>query len=74
MRWGVRTVVGSPEECWDYFDSQDGYDAYITGAVKEVRRVMKFNAIIWVIGTYHNIYKIGKIMQDLGFWILNNMI
>jgi len=74
VRWEVRTVVESPEEYWDYFDSWDEYDAFIAGVLKEVRRVMKPSATIWAIGTYHNIYRIGKIMQDLGFWILNDVI
>jgi DNA modification methylase len=42
--------------------------------LKEVKMVMKPSATIWAIGTYHNIYRIGKIMQDLGFWILNDVI
>jgi DNA modification methylase len=74
VRWEVRTVVESPEEYWDYFDSWDEYDAFIAGVLKEVWRVMKPSATIWAIGTYHNIYRIGKIMQDLGFWILNDVI
>ncbi|MEM4969897.1 MAG: DNA methyltransferase [Sulfolobales archaeon] len=74
VRWEVRTVVESPEEPWDYFDSWDEYDSFIAGVLKEVRRLMKPNATIWAIGTYHNIYRIGKIMQDLGFWILNDVI
>ncbi|MEM1611658.1 MAG: DNA methyltransferase [Sulfolobales archaeon] len=74
VRWEVKTVVESPEEPWDYFDSWDEYDSFIAGVLKEVRRLMKPNATIWAIGTYHNIYRIGKIMQDLGFWILNDVI
>jgi len=40
----------------------------------EVKRVMKPNATLWIMGTYHNIFRVGKIMQDLGFWILNDVI
>jgi DNA modification methylase len=74
IRWYVKTVVESPEEYWDEFDSWDEYDTFISRVLKEIRRVMKRNATIWAIGTYHNIFRIGKIMQDLGFWILNDVI
>jgi len=74
IRWYVRTEVSSPEEYWDEFESWDEYDDFITKVLREVRRLMKPNATIWAIGTYHNIFRIGKIMQDLGFWILNDVI
>jgi len=74
VRWGVRTLVESPEEYWDIFPSFEEYDRFIASCLTEVRRVMKPNATIWAIGTYHNIFRIGRIMQDLGFWILNDVI
>lgn len=74
VRWYVRTVVESPEEDWDEFRSWGEYDAFIEAVLREARRVMKPSASIWAIGTYHNIHRIGKIMQDLGFWILNDVI
>jgi len=74
IRWYVKTVVDSPEEYWDLFDSWDEYDVFIARVLREIRRVMRRNATIWAIGTYHNIFRIGKIMQDLGFWILNDVI
>ena len=74
IRWYVKTTVESPEEHWDIFSSWEMYDNFIVNVLKEVKRIMKPNATIWAIGTYHNIFRIGKIMQDLGFWILNNVI
>lgn len=74
VRWYVRTIVESPEEEWDEFRSWREYDGFIEAVLREARRVMKPSASMWAIGTYHNIHRIGKIMQDLGFWILNDVI
>jgi DNA modification methylase len=74
IRWEVKTEVESPEEYWDKFSSFQEYDEFITANLVEIKRLMKPNATIWAIGTYHNILRIGKIMQDLGFWILNDII
>ena len=73
-RWNVKTEVDGVDEEWDKFSSFEDYDRFIENLLKEVKRVMKQSATIWVIGTYHNIFRIGKIMQDLGFWILNDVI
>ena len=73
-RWDVKTDVEGVFDEWDKFSSFEEYDDFIQSILKEVKRVMKENATIWVIGTYHNIFRIGKIMQDLGFWILNDVI
>jgi DNA modification methylase len=70
----VKTDVEGVFDEWDKFSSFEEYDEFIQSVLKEVKRVMKENATIWVIGTYHNIFRIGKIMQDLGFWILNDVI
>ena len=74
IRWDVKTEVQSPEEKWDRFDSFEQYDNFIVNILTCVRRVMKPNATIWAIGTYHNIFRVGKILHDLGFWILNDVI
>jgi len=74
IRWEVKTEVESPEEYWDKFSSFQEYDEFITSNLAEIKRLMKPSATIWAIGTYHNILRIGKIMQDLGFWILNDII
>ncbi|MBC7287910.1 MAG: site-specific DNA-methyltransferase [Armatimonadetes bacterium] len=73
LRWGVRTEVDSPEAEWDRFGSFTEYDTFVGGVLEECRRLMKPSATIWVIGTYHNIYRIGALLQDIGFWILNDV-
>lgn len=74
LRWKVKTVVEGVDEDWDKFASFEDYDQFILAILKEVRRIMKARATIWCIGTYHNIHRIGKLMQDLGFWILNDVV
>jgi DNA modification methylase len=73
-RWTVKTVVEGVDDDWDKFSSFEEYDKFIQNLLIEVKRVMKPNATIWVIATYHSIFRIGKIMQDLGYWILNDII
>jgi len=73
-RWKVKTVVEGVNDEWDQFSSFEEYDEFIRRLLAEVKRVMKPNATIWVISTYHSIFRIGKIIQDLGYWILNNVI
>ena len=73
-RWTVNTVVEGVNDEWDKFSSFEEYDEFIKKLLIEVKRVMKPQATIWVIATYHSIFRIGKIMQDLGYWILNNVI
>ena len=73
-RWNVKTIVEGVNDDWDKFSSFQEYDNFILRLLTEVKSVMKPTATIWVIGTYHNIFRIGKIMQDLGFWILNDLV
>ncbi|MEO0241953.1 MAG: DNA methyltransferase [candidate division WOR-3 bacterium] len=73
-RWRVKTVVEGVNDAWDKFSSFQEYDEFIQKLLIEVKRVMKPTATIWVIATYHSIFRIGKIMQDLGYWILNDVI
>ncbi len=73
-RWNVKTEVNGVSEQWDSFSSWDEYDTFIAKALQLIRHTMKPNATLWAIGTYHNIFRIGKIMQDLGFWTLNDVI
>ena len=72
-RWTVKTEVDAVNDDWDKFASFEEYDNFIKNILTELKRVMKPNATIWVIATYHSIFRIGKIMQDLGFWILNDV-
>ena len=73
-RWNNKTAVDGVNDTWDKFNSFEEYDLFIKHLLLEVKRVMKDNATIWVIATYHSIFRIGKIMQDLCFWILNDII
>ncbi|MGB9607987.1 MAG: DNA-methyltransferase [bacterium] len=73
-RWTVKTVVEGVDDEWDKFSSFAEYDDFIASLLREVKRVMKPTATIWLIATYHSIFRIGKIMQDLGYWILNDVI
>lgn len=66
-------VSGVYEE-WDSFENMEAYDKYTISWMKEARRVLKDDGALWVIGSYHNIFRVGKILQDLGFWILNDII
>lgn len=73
-RWTVKTVVEGVNDEWDNFSSFQEYDDFIARLLQEIQRVMKPTATIWIIATYHSLFRIGKIMQDLGFWILNNIV
>jgi len=69
-----QTKVDAVDDKWDKFESFEEYDKFSKEWLQECRRVLKKDGTIWVIGTYHNIFRIGKIMQDIGFWILNDII
>ena len=66
--------VDAVDDDWDKFASFSAYDDFTRAWLLACRRVMKPNATIWVIGSYHNIFRVGALMQDLGFWILNDVI
>ena len=66
--------VDAVDDDWDQFDSFAAYDAFTRAWLKECRRVLKDDGAIWVIGSYHNIFRVGAAMQDLGFWVLNDVI
>lgn len=74
FRWKDRTEVNGVNDAWDKFESFEQYDAFLKDVLIEVKRIMKPEATAWITGTYHNIHRIGKIMLDLGFWILNDVI
>src|SRR5690606_31774313 len=58
---------------WDKFDSLGAYDRFTREWLFEARRILKDDGTIWVIGSYHNIFKVGSAIQDLDFWILNDI-
>jgi modification methylase len=69
-----QTLVDAVDDDWDKFSSFEVYDRFTRDWLAAARRVMKPSATIFVIGSYHNIFRVGAIMQDLGFWILNDII
>lgn len=66
--------VDAVTDDWDRFDSFAVYDAFTRDWLAEARRVLKPDGSLWVIGSYHNIYRVGAIVQDFGFWILNDIV
>ncbi len=68
------TKVDAVDDHWDQFDSFAAYDEFTRKWLTACKRVLKPTGSIWVIGSYHNIFRVGTIMQDLGFWILNDVI
>lgn len=68
------SLVDGVDEDWDRFADFPDYDAFTREWLAECRRLLRKDGTIWVIGAYHNIFRIGAILQDLGFWILNDVI
>ena len=68
------SAVSGVYEDWDSFNSLREYDNYTRKWMQAARRILKEDGTIWVIGSYHNIFRVGYILQDLGFWILNDII
>jgi site-specific DNA-methyltransferase (adenine-specific) len=68
------TKVDAVDDNWDKFESMQAYDEFTRQWLAACRRVLKPTGTIWVIGSYHNIFRVGAIMQDLGFWILNDVV
>ena len=66
--------VDAVDNDWDKFDSFAAYDQFTREWLKAARRVLKPDGAIWVIGSYHNIFRVGAAIQDLGFWILNDVV
>ncbi len=69
-----QTKVEGVFDKWDKFKSIKEYDEFTKKWLLACKRVLKDNGTIWVIGSYHNIYRVGAIMQDIGFWFLNDII
>ena len=66
--------VNGVDDEWDKFDSFAAYDEFTREWLGEARRILKPNGAIWVIGSYHNIFRVGAAVQDTGFWILNDVV
>lgn len=69
-----QTKVDGVFDDWDQFESLKVYDDFTRKWLEGCKRVLKPNGSIWVIGSYHNIYRVGSIMQDVGFWFLNDIL
>lgn len=69
-----QSLVDAVDNDWDQFASFEAYDAFTRAWLLACRRVLKPNGTIWVIGSYHNIYRVGSILQDMNFWILNDIV
>ena len=68
------SAVTAVLEDWDRFDTLGAYDEFTAAWMQEAKRVLKPNGAIWVIGSYHNIYRVGTTLQDTGFWLINDVI
>ena len=69
-----QTNVKGVNHSWDKFNSFEAYDEFTKKWLYQCKRILKDDGTIWVIGSYHNIYRVGAIIQNLGFWILNDII
>ncbi len=66
--------VDAVDDDWDKFDSLAAYDGFTRDWLDQARRILKDDGTIWVIGSYHNIYRVGSLLQDAEFWILNDIV
>ncbi|PLS22884.1 site-specific DNA-methyltransferase [Neptunicoccus cionae] len=66
--------VDAVDDHWDQFDSFKVYDEFSRDWLRAARRILKPNGAIWVIGSYHNIFRVGACLQDAGYWIMNDVI
>lgn len=74
LRRPNHSVVSAVDDAWDQFNDFAAYDQYTREWLTACQRVLKDDGTIWVIGTYHNIYRVGAALQDLGYWILNDVV
>ena len=68
------SAVDAVTDDWDKFDTFAAYDQFTRAWLAEARRILKDDGTIWVIGSYHNIFRVGVAVQDLGYWILNDIV
>lgn len=74
LRRPDESVVDGVDDAWDKFDDYRTYDEFTRAWLTEAKRLLTKDGTIWVIGSYHNVFRLGTILQDLGFWILNDII
>jgi len=68
------SLVDAVDDAWDQFDGFEAYDRFTRAWLAQARRILKPDGAIWVIGSYHNVFRLGTALQDLGFWLLNDVI
>ncbi|MEM9061723.1 MAG: site-specific DNA-methyltransferase [Pseudomonadota bacterium] len=68
------SLVDAVDDAWDQFDSFAAYDRFTREWLTQAKRLLKPNGAIWVIGSYHNVFRLGTALQDLGYWILNDVV
>jgi modification methylase len=68
------SLVDAVDDHWDQFAGFDAYDAFTKAWLSAARRLLKPNGAIWVIGSYHNVFRLGAELQNQGFWILNDVV
>ena len=69
-----QTTVEAVTNDWDKFENYNAYDQFSSKWLSECKRILKNEGALWVIGSYHNIFRLGACIQDKGFWILNDII
>lgn len=69
-----QSIVDAVDDDWDQYDSFAAYDREADAWLRECRRILKPNGAIWVIGSYHNVFRLGRLLQDNGYWLLNDVI
>ncbi|RXF73269.1 site-specific DNA-methyltransferase [Hansschlegelia zhihuaiae] len=74
LRRPDQSLVDAVDDAWDQFESFSAYDAFTRAWLLAARRVLKPTGTLWVIGSYHNIFRVGSALQDLGYWILNDVV
>src|SRR5260221_475802 len=68
------SLVDGVDDDWDKFTDLAEYDRFTRAWLGAARQALKPDGTLWVIGSYHNIFRVGSILQDLGFWILNDVV
>ncbi|WP_334150290.1 site-specific DNA-methyltransferase [Hyphomicrobium sp.] len=68
------TRVDGVDDAWDKFASFEEYDCFTRAWLAECRRILKPDGALWLIGSYHNVFRLGAALQDIGFWILNDVV
>ena len=69
-----QSTVDAVDDAWDQFESFEAYDAFTRAWLLAARRVLKPSGTLWVIGSYHNIFRVGTTLQDVGYWVLNDIV